>query len=171
MAIAAPPTATPPDTIEYYSNLLNQEFPGNLTGRNYTLAQAYVKYLEAHPKTDPAQAYWIVVDQLSVLVNTPGLIGQAGVSGITGAAGGAAAIPKALPSISPNNIPGFSGLNAIGNLANKLSEKNFWIRVGEGVVALILLDIGLKSLTGTSVIETTAKTAKKGAKTAALVAK
>lgn len=68
------------------------------------------------------------------------------------------------PSDTPvtSGIPGasnpLSGVEAIGNFFNKLGQKNTWIRIGEGVVALILLDVGLKAFTGHSVIETTGKT-------------
>jgi len=78
------------------------------------------------------------------------------------------------PSDTPvtSGIPGnpLTGIDAIGNLANKLSEKNFWIRVGEFAVGFILLDVGLKSLTGTSIIEKTTSTVKKVGKTGATAA-
>ena len=43
------------------------------------------------------------------------------------------------------------------NIWGVLSNSNTWIRIGEGVVALILLDVGLKAFTNKSVIETVAK--------------
>lgn len=67
-----------------------------------------------------------------------------------------------------------TGINAIGDFFQRLTQKNTWIRIGEGVFAIVLLDLAIKAFTGTSVIESTAKkatgTAKKGAEIGAMVA-
>ena len=79
-------------------------------------------------------------------------------------------------SATPSNPPVVSDapdnpLAAFEDVWDTLTSKNLWIRLGEGAVALILLDVGLKAFTGHSVIEVatkTGKTAAKGAATAAL---
>lgn len=81
--------------------------------------------------------------------NLPQHLGSDIITGTKTAGGAAAAIPKALPSISPTGL--------IGGIWGTLTNHNLWVRVGEGIVAIILLDIGLKAFTGNSVIETVAK--------------
>jgi hypothetical protein len=39
------------------------------------------------------------------------------------------------------------GLNAIGDLAHRLTESQTWVRVGEAMAGLLLLYVGLKALT------------------------
>jgi hypothetical protein len=68
--------------------------------------------------------------------------------------------PGVAPSINaPNPI---SGLAAIGDLANKLTQPQLWIRVGEFLAGGVLLVIGLNALTKGPVRSATASTAKKG---------
>jgi len=81
--------------------------------------------------------------------NLPQNLGNDIITGIKTAGGTAAAIPKTLPAISPTQLA--------GGIWGTLTNHNLWIRVGEGVVALILLDVGLKAFTNKSVIETVAK--------------
>lgn len=81
--------------------------------------------------------------------NLPQNLGNDIITGIKTAGGVSAAIPQALPSISPTGL--------ISGIWGTLTNHNLWIRVGEGIVALILLDVGLKAFTNKSVIETVAK--------------
>lgn len=164
-------TGTRNDQINYYVNLLNSQFPGNLTGRNETLAEYYVQYLESHPSADPGFTYDSVVARLQAFQSIPGNLGgdigtalqkTGQVSQSIGPAAGAAA--------QNLQVPGLSGIDAIGNFFNKLGQKNTWIRIGEGIVAIILLDVGLKAFTGKSVIESTGKTITGGTKAAAKTA-
>jgi hypothetical protein len=61
-----------------------------------------------------------------------------------------------------NNIPGFSGIDAVGNFFNKLSEGNMWLRIGEFAIGAILVGVALAHLTGTD--NAIAKTLRTGAK-------
>jgi len=81
--------------------------------------------------------------------NLPENLGNDIITGNSTAAGAAAAIPQNLQSISPEQLA--------GGIWGTLTSKNLWIRLGEGAVALILLDVGLKAFTNKSVIETVAK--------------
>lgn len=61
--------------------------------------------------------------------------------------------------------PGFTnpltGLNAIGDLAQRLTQPHTWVRVGEAIAGGLLLFIALQALTrGTAVGEVTGKTAR-----------
>jgi hypothetical protein len=85
------------------------------------------------------------------------LLGQDLSSGPEAAANLGQATTNAVPQLSPANLISSS-------IWSTLSSHNLWVRVGEAVVALILLDVGLKSFTGTSAIEVTMKQAKKVAK-------
>ena len=76
-------------------------------------------------------------------------IGQDIITGTRTAGGVAAGIPQNLNAISPTQLA--------GGIWGTLTSKNLWIRIGEGIVAIILLDVGLKAFTNKSVIETVAK--------------
>jgi hypothetical protein len=42
----------------------------------------------------------------------------------------------------------FKGLEAVGAFFNKLSEANTWLRIGEGLLGIVLIAVGLAKLTG-----------------------
>lgn len=71
------------------------------------------------------------------------------ITGTKAAGGVSAAIPSALPAVSPTALA--------GGIWGTLTNHNLWVRVGEAIVAFILLDVGLKAFTNKSVIETVAK--------------
>jgi hypothetical protein len=81
--------------------------------------------------------------------NLPQNLGSAIITGIKTAGGTDQALTQALPALSPTGL--------IGGIWGTLTDSHLWIRVGEFVVALILLDVGLKAFTNKSVIETVAK--------------
>lgn len=129
-------------SASFYATLLNQQYPGNLSGRNYTLAQAYTSYLQKNPGTDPFSAYNEVVTGLEELGAVPAAIAGAASAGVTGAANAAAAIPAAVSSLSP-----LTGLAAIGDFFQRLTQASLWERVGEVVLGLILIAVGVAHLT------------------------
>jgi hypothetical protein len=91
-------------------------------------------------------------DAVSIANSSEGLLGSIGLginAGLGKASGGA------VGDTSGSSTK--SWYQQIGDLAGALSNPNTWIRVGEGVVGLILLDVGLKAFTGTSVTETAVK--------------
>lgn len=83
-----------------------------------------------------------------------------------GKAGGVAA-----PSVAQGIGNPLSGIAAIGDLANRLTQPNTWIRVGEFIAGTILVIIGLNAITKGPAREAATSTAKKGAKLGALIAK
>jgi hypothetical protein len=67
------------------------------------------------------------------------------------------------------SIPGVSqldsGVNAVGDFFNKLSDGNLWIRIAEGLLGLLLVGIAMGKLTGvdqkiTQAVSTAAKVVK-----------
>lgn len=42
----------------------------------------------------------------------------------------------------------FSGINAIGDFANKLTQANTWLRIAEAVLGIMLIGVALAKLTG-----------------------
>lgn len=165
--------------IQYYASLLDQNFGGKLTGSNMTMAQYYIQYLEKNPSADPGYTYSTIAERLVGLENIPtdlggsitGAIGKTGqVVGAIGPGVGAGAQAVSPITNLPGVVPGLTGLNAIGDFASRLTEKQTWIRIGEAVVAIVLLDVGLKAFTGTSVIESTGKKITGGTKAAAKTA-
>jgi hypothetical protein len=65
------------------------------------------------------------------------------------AAGAAATIPAALPSISPEQLT--------SGIWGTLTSHSLWVRVGEGIAAIVLLAIGLKAFTGVDPVSAAVK--------------
>jgi hypothetical protein len=42
----------------------------------------------------------------------------------------------------------FSGITAVGDFANKLTQANTWLRIAEGLLGLVLIGVALAKLTG-----------------------
>lgn len=42
----------------------------------------------------------------------------------------------------------FSGINAVGDFANKLTQANTWLRIAEGLLGIVLIAVALAKLTG-----------------------
>lgn len=61
---------------------------------------------------------------------------------------GQAPNPVGLPTGTPGQ-PTQSGLAAIGDFFSKLGEASTWVRVGEVVLGIVLLGIGIARITGT----------------------
>ena len=71
-----------------------------------------------------------------------------------GVQAGAGLIPKALKGVAEGigQVPGakaLSGLDAIGNFFSQLGQANTWIRIGEVLLGIVLIGIGLARITGT----------------------
>jgi lysozyme-like protein len=96
-------------------------------------------------------------------------LGEATSSASTATATEGDPITNALPNI-PNPL---SGLEAIGNFFNKLTDPQLWLRVLEVLAGVALLIMGLMSLSGrtttpVTVARTAGRTARKGATAAAM---
>jgi len=141
-------TGTWADQVKEVENLILSRIGaeyGKATAETY--AKEWVTYAnENKGKGTVGQLYlaWFLNQS-----NLPENLGNDIILGTSTAAGTAAAIPQNLQSISPTQLA--------SGIWGTLTSKNLWIRLGEGVVALILLDVGLKAFTNKSVIETVAK--------------
>lgn len=113
-------------------------------------AANWLAYANQHKNNDPSQLYlaWFMNES-----NLPVSLGQDIAAGIGGAANVAGSIPQNISALSPTS--------EIAGIWGTLTSKSLWIRVAEAIAAFVLLDVGLKSFTGTSVIESGAKTARK----------
>jgi hypothetical protein len=66
-----------------------------------------------------------------------------------GISAGLPPIPSGLPSI-PNPAAGFSTISdAVSSLVTNLEKGNFWLRIGEGLLGIILIAVSLAKMTGT----------------------
>ena len=69
------------------------------------------------------------------------------------------------------NLPGLTGIDAIGDFFHRLTEGETWTRVGEVVLGVILLYAGVKALTGAgSATKAASSPVKKAAKAGASIA-
>lgn len=131
-------TPLPPGT-EHYALLLEQKYPGWLSGTHETLADAFIAYMRKHPNANPAQVYMTVVGQLNKIAHLNQTIaGQistgATILGIAGPAAGTGVAKAA------QNIDTFHGLN-LGNLL---------VRLGEIILGVVLVGVGVAKVTGTA---------------------
>lgn len=73
--------------------------------------------------------------------------------------------PSSLPPVVGGAASAVSGaVSGVGNIADLLTSTSFWLRIGEAIAGIILLFLGLKSLTGVDVTGTAVKAAKAAAK-------
>jgi hypothetical protein len=127
-------TPVPPD-VAHYALLLDQKYPGWLSGENQSLSDAYVKYMREHPGKSAKDVYTVLVHQLNVIANLGKTVGNQIAVGATiiGKAGPAAGVGVAKAS---QDI--FKGLN----LANLI------MRLGEIVLGIVLVGVGVAKITG-----------------------
>jgi len=63
------------------------------------------------------------------------------------------------------NVPNpLAGVAAIGDLANRLTQKNTWVRVGEVIAGLILLYVGLNAMAKDTAVGNAVQAANQSAK-------
>jgi hypothetical protein len=128
----------------HYADLLDKQYPDwvitdNWLGANVHehIGQAFIDYMRAHPKLNPKDVYTVMQHQLKAIGNLGKTIGGSIATGATviGKAGLAAGtgVAKASQDI-------FHGLN----LANLL------IRLGEIVLGIVLVGVGVAKVTGAS---------------------
>lgn len=118
---------------------------GEATAKMY--ANAWRTYADKHKgQGTVGQLYlaWFLNES-----NLPQKLGTDIATGLKTAAGVAGAIPQNINAASPTQL--------IGGIWGTLTSKALWVRIGEGIAAIILLDVGLKAFTNKSVIETVAK--------------
>jgi hypothetical protein len=81
---------------------------------------------------------------------------------------GSGALNKETKNLEPD-IPGLTGVAAIGDFASRLTEKNTWLRAGEFAVGVVLLYVGLKAMFP-GAVSTVTSAPRKAAKLGALAA-
>lgn len=101
---------------------------------------------------------------------------QAAVIGAKFEAGNAAGTAGALGTVqnaagaASGAVSNLGGLSAIGDFFNRLTQSNTWLRVGEVVVGVLILYIGLKATTAQTPVGNAVKSATAPVKKAARVA-
>ena len=123
--------------IEHYALLLEEQYPGWLSGEHITLSDAYINYMNTHPKANPKQVYDTTIRQLKVIANLNKTIAGQISTGATiiGIAGPATGI--GLAKASQDIMHGFN----FGNII---------LRVGEILLGIVLIGVGVAKLTGTA---------------------
>lgn len=122
--------------VEHYALLLEQQYPGWLSGMHESLSDAYIKYMNAHPHADPKQVYDTVITQLARIANLNKTIGGQIKTGATilGQVGPATGI--GLAKASQDIMHGFN----FGDII---------LRAGEILLGIVLIGVGVAKLTGT----------------------
>jgi hypothetical protein len=135
--MALPPPAGP--TVQYYAQELDAKYPGRGVGA------AFLDFASEHPSLSPQQAG----SAFALEIGTKGLataIGQA-VSGVgtslgqitTGSEKGAEDVSKSL-----------SWTDALGSFLNFITGRTGWVRIGEAIVGLALIIVGVDHLTSST---------------------
>ena len=120
------------DQIQHYSKLLDQKYPGNLSGENVTLAMAYIIYMNNHLQANPRAVYLTVLARLAAFGKIPDAI-KKGIQGVGTGVG--------------QEVTGAEqGLKNPLDFLSMLTSGNLWIRVAEGIVGLALIIVGLAEL-------------------------
>lgn len=119
--------------VSYYTNLLNEQYPGQLSGENVTIAQAYNNYMQAHTSDDPDAVYQVIIDGYAQLGGVPKTIEQA-----------IAASGRAVGQIASGVGAGAAAIvnGPLGDITNWISSLGGMIASGlEGGVVTLLKDI------------------------------
>ena len=127
------PSATVPEAVRRYADLLDKQFPGS------GLGDKYITYMENHPEADPTTVYDTVVIRAEAFISfgktLPGDIQTI----LNTGSGIINAIPKAIPSLNPaNDITSFLG--------NLFTRENM-VRFAEGALGVILVSVAVVRLT------------------------
>lgn len=131
-----PPAEAPaPPAVIHYAELLDQQYPGFLSGTDVTLAGAYIAYMAQHPKANPRVVYLTIIARLKAFGEIPK--GIAASVGAVGKLTGEAATGAGDAVTFHSGILGFLG---------RLTEAHTWVRVAEFVVGAILVAVGLNAL-------------------------
>src|ERR1700685_1400803 len=149
--MALPPPSGP--TLQYYAQELDAKYPGRGAGA------AFLDFASAHPGLTPSQdgqafALEIGLKGLSVAISDAvASTGQALGDVTTGSEKGAENVSKSL-----------SWTDALGNFLNFITGRTGWVRIGEAIVGLALIIVGVDHLTSsTSAVGKAAHTVAKGA--------
>jgi hypothetical protein len=140
-------------TLQFYAQELDAKYPGRGVGT------AFLDFAAAHPALSPQQdasafALEIGIKGLAAAVSDAVAgTGQAVGQIATGSEKGAGNVAKAL-----------SWTDALGNFLNFITGRTGWIRIGEAVIGVALIIVGVDHLTSsTSAVGKAAHTVAKGA--------
>lgn len=104
----------------------------------------------------------LVIGQFQIVGNQSGYPNQLEAQNAANQWNGQSSHPPVPGSSASNNpatfIPGASAVETVGQFLGKLGEPSLWLRVGEFVLGLALIAVGLAKLTGVeNVISNTAR--------------
>lgn len=128
-------------SLQTYAADFERKFPGHDAGAGF------LAYAQEHPNLTPAEAASAFALEIAF-------------SGVDTAVQSAISkLAQVLKSTGPaaaaaGSLPGLSGVAAIGDFFNRLGQASTWIRVGEVVLGLILLAVGIAKITNAVPIAT-----------------
>lgn len=144
--MALPPGTERDTEVQRLGTYIESKIPGS---QGQTIASQYEAYAAAHPNEAASEAYlaWFfsavgkglgesVAQILSLSAKNAEEIAKGTVSGLN----------KTGKKVT--SVPGLTGVAAIGDFFSRLTEANTWLRVGEVVLGIILLGIGVARITG-----------------------
>jgi hypothetical protein len=149
--MALPPPTGP--TLQYYASELDAKYPGRGVGT------AFMDFAAKHPNLSPQQ------DGSAFAL-------EIGLKGLTAAIGDAVSgTGTALGQIATGSEKGaeqvskqLSWTDALGNFLNFITGRTGWIRIGETLIGVALIIVGVDHLTSsTSAVGKAAHTVAKGA--------
>ena len=120
--------------IDHYASLLDKKYPGNLSGESVTLADDYRVYMAAHPEKNPKTVYDTIIYRLKMLGQVPKTIGDA-----------IGAVGTATGQIGKGTV---KGLNIPKDILGGLDLGSMMLRVGEVILGIVLIGVGIAKLTG-----------------------
>lgn len=142
----------PPD-VQHFALLLDEKYPGYLTGTNESLSDAYIRYMRQHPSADAGLVYYTVVGQLNKVAKLPGELGGAITKTTT-----------ILGKVGPATGTGLAKAAQNIDVLNGLNLGALFLRAGELLLGLVLIGVAVAHLTGSdNMISRTAKTVGKAA--------
>lgn len=126
-----PPANSQQEPVSFFAALFDQNFPGKGAGT------AYTNYANAQFARDPTISPYLAAKAFALIIATKGLA--------AGLAAGATATGTAAGQAAKSGF-GSTALTSLNPLAG-LFQPNLWLRVGEVMLGLILIAIGVAQLT------------------------
>lgn len=135
--MALPPPEGP--TLQYYTQRLDEKYPGRGAGN------AFLKFAAAHPQLNAQQAGSAFA--LEIGLKGLGVAISDAVAG-TGTAVGqiASGSEKGAQQVSQQ----LSWTNGLGNFLNFITGRTGWVRIGEALIGIALIIVGVDHLTSTT---------------------
>lgn len=142
------PNTTPSDFAAYLNTYFNHGAPITLKGvpAGSTLGDQWMAwYVQKSGSGNQAGKTLLDYEDAFIVLWEDYTLGLSLSQGI---AGGAGAIGTSVNAI-PQGLSAFSGFAGIDNLIGALLDGNFWLRIAEGALGVILIAVALGKITGT----------------------